>query len=123
MLIEFLEKPIMIDGKEFAKDFRININEKKQMRMKIHFYDPKKEGEFIPLDLVVYGFDSPHVEGLGFSFGLNGKELIRNIPFTLKLGFNLPKRKWRLRGCFNNKDLDKSMDNIGEIITYIRDLL
>jgi len=123
VLIEFLNEPIKVDKKEFAKDLRINITEQKQMRLKITFYDPKNEGGFIPLDLVVYSIDTPRIDGLGLSFGLNGKEMGRNIPFKLKLHLDIIKRKWKLTGCFNNKDLNKTMNDISEVVTCIRDLL
>lgn len=123
MLVEFLDQDILVDSKKFARDFRVNIDDQKRMRLKVKFYDQKDETkDLIPLDLIVRNFDKK-IEGMGFAISLTGKENVRNIPFSFKLQFSIIKRKWIFSGSFNNKEIHKVTDNICDIGPCIRDLL
>lgn len=123
MLIEFLNEPIKVNKKEFAKDLRINITEQKQMRLKVNLYDPEDESGYRPLDFILYSIDLPHVEGLDLSCGINCKELSMNNALKLKINFNIVKQKWKLKGTFNGRELSKTSGDVNDIVTYIKDLL
>jgi hypothetical protein len=117
VLIEFLEKPIRINGKEPVKDFRLNIAENHQMRCKMVWIGNEPEAPPVPIDIVVYEWTIPRLEKFTLSISIDGLEMVSKQRFNFKLQYDFMHKNWRLRGTINDRSVEKTMHSIVEVIT------
>ena len=117
MLIEFLDKPVMVDGQEYVKDLRINITKDKQMRLKTKYL---VSGEAIPIDLVVYRFMAPNFSKVPtISISLEGRNMTINSNFTMNVSYNYMSGKWKLRYESTTKSIKAEGHNLLKQVTEI----
>lgn len=120
MLLEILKEPILVDGVERVKDVRLNIASNHQMRLKATYLS---EGDDDPIDIVVYNWTVPKMEKLSLSISIDGKEMLRNIKFELKLSYDFLRRSWRLKGKFGSNHLNRELAMITDIFLIIQEYL
>lgn len=122
MLLEFLEKPVMIDRKPVMQNFRLNLEHARRgLRMKAEFIDPNG-GRPVPVDIAVYKYSDVGLERLSLAISLNGEEMLRKLKFDLKLSFDFFKRRWKLKGTFGQMPINREMDSIAQIFIVIQEL-
>lgn len=120
MLIEILDKPILIDKIETLKNIRLNIVEDHKFRLKMIYINDDHEE---PVDIVVFNWSTPKLDKLKLIISIDGKEMIRSIPFNLKLSFDVIKRRWNLKGSFNNNTVNQELENVFNIFLAFQNLI
>lgn len=120
MLIEIIDKPILIDKIETLKNVRLNIVEDHKFRLKMTYINDEHEE---PVDIVVFNWSTPKLDKLKIIISIDGKEMIRSIPFNLKLSFDVIKRRWNLKGQFNNNTVNQELENAFGIFLAFQNLI
>lgn len=121
MLLDFPKGAINVDGKAAIEDLRVNVAPNHQLRVKFKVIQHDKDP--VPLDIVVFNYSVPHLEGASLAINIVGTEMTMNKPFKMNLSFNFIKRKWRLQGTFNAKEVDETITNLIEIIAIAKALV
>lgn len=122
MLIEVLKEPILINGVPSIKDIRLNvIDNQNQFRLKSTYIAEDKED--VHVDIVVYNWTIPKLDKLALSISIDGKEMLRNIKFELKISYDFFKRRWRAKGNFGNNVVNKDLESFMDIIMIIREYI
>ncbi len=122
MLIEVLH-PIQVDGKALCESFRLNlIPEERKLRMKIQFSEESVVGKKL-VDLVVYHYSEPKLDGFGFSISFRGKEMETGLDFSASIAFKLSKRVWKVKGNIGTRSFNmecpeaiRLIEQIGQIV-------
>lgn len=122
MIVEFLDKPIMVNGKPFIQDLRLNIpgEGRKQCRLKFKYIE---EGKLIPVDLVVIQYTKPCIEKLSIGLSLRGEEILKKLKFDLRISYHMLGSKWNIRGTFGAHVINKELSNVTEILSVIKGLI
>lgn len=120
MLIEILDKPILIDKVETLKNVRLNLAENHKFRLKMVYISDDHED---PVDIVVFNWSTPKLEKMKINISIDGKEMIRSLTFNLKLSFDIVKRRWILKGSFDNKPVNQELTNVISIVTTFQNLI
>lgn len=122
MLIEILKEPILVDSKPVLKNVRLNIVENNQLRLKATYLG-QQDGAEEQVDIVVFRWTIPKLDKLSISISIDGKEMLRNLPFGLKLSYDFLHREWRLKGKFGNRQVNQTLESIGSIMLVVRDFI
>lgn len=121
MLIEFPIGIIKADQKPAIENLRINVAQNRQMRIKFNVI--KDDQDPVPLDIVVYEY-RPSLEGIAsFAIVAQGEEFNTHRPFKLTFAYELMKKRWRVRGSFNAKPIDETVNNIVELVNVVKTLV
>lgn len=120
MLIEILDKPILIDKVETLKNVRLNLVENHKFRLKMVYVNDDHED---PVDIVVFNWSTPKLEKIKINISIDGKEMIRSVTFNLKLSFDIVKRRWNLKGSFDNKPVNQELQHFIDIVTTFQNLI
>lgn len=122
MLIE-IHNPIVVDGVPVCNSFRINIiPDKFQMRCKIRFPRPGSNEEDL-VDLAVFNFTLPKIQGLGIGLSFRGKEMETGTHFNAKIRFDLPHQEWSVKGSIGDRSFSETSSDIFGIIRSIRNIV
>lgn len=121
MLIEILKNPVMVDGIEVLNNIRLNVTDQHQLRLKMTYIDSNKVESDV--DLVVFNWTAPKLEKLSLSISIDGKEMLRNIRFNLRLSYDFFKRSTKLRGKFGPHTVNKDLSNISDILMVVREYI
>lgn len=122
MLIEVLH-PILVDSAELCESFRLNIvPEERKLRAKIQFGQKTAIGNRL-VDLVVFNYSLPKIDGLGISVTFKGKEMETGLEFQASAGFKVSKRTWKVKGniggrmfSFECAEAIRIIEQIGQLI-------
>lgn len=119
MLLEFPKGNVMVDRKPGpVEDLRINVAPNRQLRIKFNVL--RDEQDPVPLDIVVYEYH-PCLEGIAhLAIAAEGKEMNTNRPFKLTLSYDFLKKRWKIKGGFNGKDIDETMEHFIEIVNIAK---
>lgn len=122
MLLELPKGNIMVDHKPGpVEDLRVNVAPNRQLRIKFNVIRDGQDP--VPLDIVVYEY-KPTLEGLAsLAIGAEGIEMTTNRPFKLTLSYDFLKKRWRLRGLFNGKNIDETMNHWIEMVNVAKALV
>lgn len=118
MLIES-NAPISINGVEVLQNVKLNIAKNHQMRFKAAY----KAKKYINVDVVVYNWTSPKIDKLTLGITAEGKEMIRGLPFSLKLSYDFLRSHWKLNGSFGQSIVNRELASLGDLIVVFRDLV
>lgn len=123
MLIEITEAPIKVDGLPLIENVRLNVQKNHQLRFKGTYIPLEKTHTNTSVDVVVYNWSTPKLDGLRIGMTIDGKEMTRNIEFKWKLSFDFLKRAWKLNGSFGPLIVERDLDSVGDILLVLRDLV
>lgn len=115
MLLSIKDNYILLNGKEILKNFKININEKRQARMKFEFV--KNDKKEFPFDIVIHYIGLPNP--LKRIFRIVGKEMDKNILFHLEMKPNILKRNIHLYGNIGNLNIDEILTTKEEVLNVL----
>lgn len=118
MLIEFLKSPILVDGRPVIINPRLNITGNHQLRLKMAYV--QEDDEDVPVDIVVYNWTTPKLERLSIIISVDGKEMIRDIPFHIKITYDFLKSSWKLKGNFGSSVINQEIDQMLYLIMIFR---
>lgn len=121
MLIEILKEPILVDSVPVVQNVRLNIAANNQLRLKATYLNQNAPEEHV--DIVVFRWTIPKLDKLSLSITLDGKEMVRNLAFSLKLSYDFLHREWRLRGSFGTTAVNKKLEAVSDIMLIVRDLI
>lgn len=121
MLIEFLKEPILVDSVPVVKNIRVNIAANHQLRLKATYLRQSDPDDHV--DIVILRWTIPTLDKLSISITIDGKEMLRNLAFSLKLSYDFLHREWRLRGKFGADAVNKKLGSIGDLITIVREFI
>lgn len=123
MLIEILKEPILVDSKPVLKNVRLNIVENNQLRLKATYLGQQDGAEDSQVDIVVFRWTIPKLDKLAISISIDGKEMLRNLSFGLKLSYDFLHREWRLKGKFGSRQVNQTLESISSILLVVRDFI
>lgn len=121
MLIEILKEPILVDHVPVVQNVRLNIAANNQLRLKATYLNQSGPEEHV--DIVVFRWTVPKLDKLALSITIDGKEMLRNLAFSLKLSYDFLHREWRLRGRFGSNAVNKKLEAISDIMLIVRELI
>ncbi len=124
MLLEFLGgNPITYDGNPVAKNLQIYVSGDRKVRCRATCI-MRDGAPDRPIDLIVYKWTMPKLDHLStLVVSAEGTELVNDVPYALKLGYDFIHRKWKVSGQFNGRAVNRDMASILEIIAVLRDLI
>lgn len=121
MLIEFLKEPILVDSVPVVKNIRLNIAANHQLRLKATYL--QQSGPEDHVDIVILRWTIPTLDKLSISISIDGKEMLRNLAFSLKLSYDFLHREWSLRGKFGTKAVNTKLESVASLITIVREFI
>lgn len=121
MLIEFLKSPILIDGTPAIVNARLNITKNHQMRLKMAYV--QRDDQDVPVDIVIYNWTMPKLEKLSIIISVTGKEMIRDIPFQLKITYDFFRNSWKLKGNFGDDIINREIEAMSDLIMIAREYI
>jgi hypothetical protein len=119
MLFE-IGNAILIDGVPVLKNLACNIQKAdKLIRLKTDVFKKDiKQVSMINIDLAL----KYHKLKFGFtqvSIQIDGRELLRNVYFTVDLIYKYTSRKWHVTGKIGNNAIDQDLASLAEVLKII----
>ena len=125
MLLELKRDQLVVDGKPYVQNMRMNINPKKRLiRLKFEYVT---DGDPEPIDLALE-FEGLNISVPSISIGVEVQELRRNIYFRASLSFSLTKKRFSVSGVYINPRgeeylIQRDIYSPIELLTLIRSII